>query len=384
MRHTRRLLLLALSLFANLLPTLSMAVDGLEPTNGLPSDPSFFPLGVWLQNPSRASAYKAIGINTFVGLWQGPTESELTQLAGEGMLLIVEQNEAALNSANGKIIRAWMQKDEPDNAQPLQGGGYGPCIPAVQVLQRTREMKRRDPTRPILLGLGKGVADPRWTGRGSCTGDLDYYPIAMTEADLIAFDVYPIADASLPVRHRIAYIADGMDRLMNWKDPRQRIWAAIETTKITNATDRPTPMQIRSEVWMAIISGATGITYFVHEFADGMREDGIFRHPDAVAAVAGINAEIRELAPALNAPAVSGIVRTHPSIRVMARAYMGRLYLFAVSMRDDTSFGEIEIPGYEDTVADVFNENRQLHLTAGRLSDTFAPYGVHIYILTQK
>src|SRR5262249_12595813 len=45
--------------------------------NGFPKDPSFFPIGVWLQSPTRAMSYKAIGINTYVGLWDGPTENQL-------------------------------------------------------------------------------------------------------------------------------------------------------------------------------------------------------------------------------------------------------------------------------------------------------------------
>ncbi len=34
--------------------------------NGLPADPNFFPIAVWLQQPVYASKFKAIGINTFV------------------------------------------------------------------------------------------------------------------------------------------------------------------------------------------------------------------------------------------------------------------------------------------------------------------------------
>jgi hypothetical protein len=38
------------------------------------SDPNFFPLAVWLQSPNNAAKYKAAGINTYVGLWRGPTD----------------------------------------------------------------------------------------------------------------------------------------------------------------------------------------------------------------------------------------------------------------------------------------------------------------------
>src|SRR5690349_3135379 len=48
--------------------------------NGPPSDPSFFPIAVWLQSPPNAKRYKDVGINLFVGLWEGPTEDQLSTL----------------------------------------------------------------------------------------------------------------------------------------------------------------------------------------------------------------------------------------------------------------------------------------------------------------
>ena len=53
--------------------------------NGFPTAPDFFPIGVWLQSPSNAAAFRVLGINTFVGLWQGPTAAQLRDLAASGM-----------------------------------------------------------------------------------------------------------------------------------------------------------------------------------------------------------------------------------------------------------------------------------------------------------
>ncbi|HTQ43092.1 MAG TPA: hypothetical protein VMI75_10085, partial [Polyangiaceae bacterium] len=36
-------------------------------TRGVPTDPSFFPIGVWLQLPSHASELQKIGVNVYVG-----------------------------------------------------------------------------------------------------------------------------------------------------------------------------------------------------------------------------------------------------------------------------------------------------------------------------
>ena len=53
--------------------------------NGPSGDPNYFPLAVWLQDPRNAGKFKALGINTYVGLWQGPTEGQLAELARQGM-----------------------------------------------------------------------------------------------------------------------------------------------------------------------------------------------------------------------------------------------------------------------------------------------------------
>src|SRR6266511_3113484 len=37
--------------------------------NGPPSDPGYYPIAVWLQDPRNAKSYRAAGINLFVGLW---------------------------------------------------------------------------------------------------------------------------------------------------------------------------------------------------------------------------------------------------------------------------------------------------------------------------
>ena len=60
------------------------------------SDPSFFPLAVWCQDPAKAEDYKALGINTYVMLWQGPTEDDLAKPAKAGMKTICEQNGVGL------------------------------------------------------------------------------------------------------------------------------------------------------------------------------------------------------------------------------------------------------------------------------------------------
>jgi len=59
--------------------------------HGFPTDPAFFPIGVWMQNPLNAARYQAVGINHYVGLWQGPTDEQFTTWLAAGMHVVCEQ-----------------------------------------------------------------------------------------------------------------------------------------------------------------------------------------------------------------------------------------------------------------------------------------------------
>jgi len=346
---------------------------------GFPSDPGFFPIGVWLQSPDNAPEYKRLGINTFVGLWKGPTEAQLAALAKNGMFAVAEQNDVGLTSVNRNVIRSWMQPDEPDNAQHSLLG-YGPCISAAEVSAKSHAIRLRDPTRPILINFGRGVADPFWPGRGRCTGDQEYYAAAAVGADILSFDIYPVGSDTTHVKGKLEYVASGVDFLVKGATPQQRVWAILETTALD--PKRPvTPDELRTEVWMALIHGATGIVYFVHEWTGGFREDGVFRHPEIVREIADIDRAIAELAPVLNAPSASMpvAVLSEVPVNIITRKHDGYLYIFAVVMRNATTTAEFTIPGLSNSIATALGENRSVPFQSGVLKDSIPGYGVRLY-----
>jgi len=348
--------------------------------NGFPADPGFFPLGVWLQSPKNAASYQAIGINTFVGLWEGPTEAQLAALAGHGMFAVAAQNEIGLGSANRGVIKAWLQEDEPDDAQPGWLRRYQPCIPAAEVARRSRALKARDATRPVMVNFGPGVADESWPGRGTCTGDLRYYDRAVEGADILSFDIYPVANDRFEIAGKLEYVARGVANLVKRAATGQRVWAAIETTSIRSG-HRVTPAQLRAEVWMALLHGATGIFYFVHEWSSGFREDGIFRYPEIVREVAAVDRTITALAPVLNSPSLAGKVTVSAPvpIAIMAKQQGDALYVFAAAMQDAPSTARFAIRGLADAEAQVIGEDRAAAVANGILEDAFPGYGVHLY-----
>jgi hypothetical protein len=380
MRFKTRLVAVVLGAAAGALvgpaPTLEQGF-GVAFENGLPTDPSYFPIGVWVQSPSRASEYRAIGINLFIGLWQGPTEPQLAELARLGMPVIASQNDVALHSPNAKMIRGWMQDDEPDNAQPIAPDHWGPCIPASLVAQRSAAIKAKDPTRPVFINFGRGVADPNWGGRGSCAGDLAYYEQASSGADILSFDIYPIASG---YGGQLDYPSRGVKRLREAARNAQRIWAIVETTHIESEA-RVTPVQLRSEALLALLEGANGLVYFADEWTGGFREDGLFRYPDIVKAVTDANALIQRLAPVLNSPTLDGRIASSGTISstTMLKERDGDLYLFAGSTDSKSGSVSFTLSGLTAGRAELIGENRQVSVSNGVFSDNFGPYEVHIY-----
>ncbi|MCC7380964.1 MAG: hypothetical protein IT384_03995 [Deltaproteobacteria bacterium] len=355
-------------------------------SHGPSADPSTFPIAVWLQSESNAAAYRAIGINLFVGLWEGPTDAQLSSVQAAGLQTVCDQNAVGLTHASESTIIAWQQQDEPDNAQPDGNGGYGPCIPASEIQTRADAMRAADATRPVYLNLGQGVANDDWVGRGSaCAGTSDYPDYART-ADILSFDIYPTNETTASVRGNLWYVALGVDRLRMWSDYAKPVWTWIETTRISATGARPTPEHVRAEVWMALVHGARGIGYFVHEF-DPFVEAGLLADAEMSAAVGSLNARIQSLAPVLNTPSLATAVDVGSSdpavpVDVMVKQLAGTTYLFAVSMRDapTTATFTLRVPDAATLQnATVLDEARTVPVTGGIFTDAFTGYGVHLY-----
>ncbi|HEX4355043.1 MAG TPA: hypothetical protein VHZ95_19060, partial [Polyangiales bacterium] len=73
---------------------------------------------MWLQSPPNASRYKAVGIDLFVGLDDGPTEDQLSALKTAGVPTFCDQSGVWKSHLNDATLWGYLQPDEPDNAQP--------------------------------------------------------------------------------------------------------------------------------------------------------------------------------------------------------------------------------------------------------------------------
>ena len=142
-----------------------------------------------------------------------------------------------------------MSPDEPDNAQPNAFGGYGRAVDPAEIARKYVSYKTADPTRPIYLGLGQGVAYDGWWGRGSNPPpEASYVPTA----DIVGYDIYPYNKCGTEpaICGQFWRNALGVDRLRRWSTHNQAVWTWIEASRMGRDSG-PTPAQIRSEVWLS-------------------------------------------------------------------------------------------------------------------------------------
>jgi len=355
--------------------------------NGLPFDPSYFPIAVWLQSPRNALRFKSAGINLYVALWNGPTEEQLKALTEAGMPVICDQNKVGLAHKDDPIIIGWMHGDEPDNAQPIVDPAtgkesYGGPVPPQRIVDDYNKIRSADPTRPVMLNLGQGVANDEWYGRGSGAHISDYLTY-VKGGDIVSYDVYPVVGINKPDgENYLWYVAKGVSRLMEWTGGKKILWNCIECTHIGSKDKKVTPHQVRAEVWMSLIHGSTGIIWFVHEWEPKFNEYALLDDPEMLSAVTAINNQIHELAPILNTPSVGNLVTVKSSdldvpIAVMTKQYAGATYVFAVGMRNAPTKVIFEIKGFSN--AQVIGEDRAIKINDGKFEDEFKAYDVHIY-----
>ena len=354
-------------------------------SHGPPSAPGFFPISVWLQSPGNAPRFAALGINQYIGLYNGPSEGDLTTLTTGKMPALGDQNAVGLAHLSDPILRGWTQQDEPDNAQPDGAGGYGPCVAPSTIVASYAAWTGKDATRPVFLNFGRGAADTAWFGRGSaCASKTDMYPQYAAGADVLSFDIYPVNDAAGKEPPKLWMVAQGVDNIRGWADRKKPVWTWIETTAIDGAA-KPTPAQLRMEVWSAVVHGALGIGYFVHQFKPAFSEAALLDDATTSAAVLEVDTQLGKLAPVLDTPSIAngvGVKTTDAAIPidVMLKRFGGSTYLFAVGMRDGKNQATFTLSCVGKAAkAEVLGESRTVDVTAGVLTDAFEPYAVHLY-----
>jgi hypothetical protein len=292
----------------------------------------------------------------------------------------------ALNHLKDPTIIGWMHGDEPDNAQPLEkGAGYGPPIAPEKIVQHYNRLRAADPSRPVMLNLGQGVAWDGWYGRGSRSHHPEDYPKYLEGSDIVSFDIYPAVHDNPEVAGKLWFVAQGVERLVQWSDGQRIVWNCLECTRISNPDRKPTRHEVRCEAWMSLIHGSRGLIYFVHQFKPNFREAALLDDPEMLEGVTALNRQITQLAPVLNSPTLRDAVTVQAQnssvpVAVTVRRDKRAIWIFAVAMRDGSTTAEFTLkdsPGIKSI--EVLEEHRSLPARQGVFKDRFGSWDVHLY-----
>lgn len=372
----------------------------------LPADPSFFPVGVWLESvidPADTAKDKAAGINTYVEL---TSNSDLGLVRSAGMYAITSPQRG-----HGAETAGWLISDEVDMwGGPGSDGWTGNypgqgdvCQPAGGRCGYTvqRQITERLPKdkRLRMANYGKGIAF--WQSDAEARRFVNEFQ------DVVSVDTYWFTDRAicadgeggglidpsagrLPAErcHRAANYGRTIDRVRSLVDPpgTKPVWSFVEVGHPFTEDDYPTiePAQLTAAVWSSIIHGARGIVYFNHSFGGPCVSQHALREPCYAAvrdAVARVNARIQALAPVLNAPFADGVTTVTADVDTATKWYDGHFYVLAgaAGVRPDEEV-RFAMPCVGNATATVLDENRTLPVRAGVFTDRFAdPNAVHLY-----
>jgi hypothetical protein len=241
---------------------------------------------------------------------------------------------------------------------------------------------------------------PIWTNHAprNLISTLAYYNRA---TDLAGCDIYPVpepqAQSNLPNKtiHVVGDEADKSVASVNGDKPTIMVlqgfgWAELsrQSNQKPNAV-LPTFEESRFMAYDAIVHGARGINYWGTAYTD--------KPSRFYSDLKSLVSELAAMEPVLTAEVVTGKEAGHvlvaaqgaapragetpalPGVQMMRRRLAGKTFVIAINTEKKTRKAEFVLPGLTAKRLQALFEERSVPVTAGKFSDEFGPYGVHVY-----
>ncbi len=362
-------------------------------SNPLPSDPEYFPVGVWLQDAvsqTEIDLDKDAGFNLYVAL---TANSDLSLLQRNGMRAILQQSEWRENriAMNSPAVAGWEMFDEVDMSQG-PGRGYATMSSIVARLPTDGRLRYNNYGKGVMFWQTDAEA-ARFVNEFQhvVSNDIYWFTDPHYKEGLVVpwlNDGKPLTMTQIRRAANYGYTVDRM-RTLDAKDGVLRpIWNFIEvgwpyTETAAQGARTIAPAEVRAAVWHSIIAGARGIIYFNHSFNGPNPSHHVLRdraYASVRAVVSSTNHLIIQLAPVLNAPFADAFATADPSVRIMTKFHQDRYFVFAGSKENSASTPTFRLTGFDTGTATVIAENRTIPISNGRFSDSFEDgNAVHIY-----
>jgi hypothetical protein len=344
------------------------------------TDPSFFPIAVFLGKPEHASSLYSIGVNTYMGAeHDGSAMSSITRT---GMNVIAQDEWSSSEVGTDPKVVGWFLSDECEM-------GYSNCgdTEAQELAMQTQyaaAARAKKDGRFLQANFGNGVLGTFWSPDTMDdhlalldVSSVDKY--AYTSPD-VRFEINRNPHWTLGDPQRAVAYGWLQDRMETYTSPNgsKPNWVFVETAKPylteAGATSINTD-QIGGAVWNAIIHGAGGIAYFQHNNNGTCGNYSLVDCADSRAATAKVNAEVKSLAPVLNTQPYhwSFGANLQTSLRVLG----GSAYILAMTS-GGTGSRTFTLPaGVTGTSVEVVGENRTIPVNNGGFTDSFAKESTH-------
>lgn len=336
--------------------------------------PPAFVIGVWSQPASTLAKWKARGVNTGFGYEaQGGSVSNATwsQAAADAGLAYIRHPGASLaaDAADPRLL-AWLHEDEPEIHN------VAPSVLAADYAI----WKAAAPNKPVAVTFSGGNVVFSVTPEST-------YRSYIASADWIASDFYPISGWK---RADWLYrVGETLDTLSRWSGNKPQ-YAFIETSSQPLPDGPPgingvSPGQFRSMAWSAVIHGARGIIYFPDAFNPEFVYDST--PPEIVAEMTQLNSRLTDISATLAGPinpAALAATVDAPLEAGWRKTVTGRLLIVLNPTNRTLSNVAIRLGGSGAATAKVQWEARTVQATGGTITDSFEPFGVHVYQVTGR
>ncbi|SDS52717.1 hypothetical protein SAMN04489743_0261 [Pseudarthrobacter equi] len=367
----------------------------------LPDDPGFFPVGVWFESVLSdvdIATDRAAGLNTYVQLTD---DSNVDLVKSNGLHAFPSTTKSG---SSGFVISdevdMWGGGGNSNWTGRTQGEGII-CDPPDSACGYTiqESLKLQFPRQSLLYAnYGKGVTFH--------LKDSEAAQFVNQYQDVVSADNYWFTDPYIcsPVEggavfapgrdlsdeecRTAAHYGWTVDRVRSLVQPAgsKPVWAFVEVGQPFSDPASPpiSPAQVRAAVWSSLIHGARGIVYFNHNFGGTCLSQHVLRDEcggDVRPAVTAVNHLITSLAPALNAPSITGLITSGtPGVDMLVKASGGHLYLMAASTRNERRDVAFSLACGSPEQVTVLDEGRTISMSGKTFTDTFDDANaVHVY-----
>jgi hypothetical protein len=352
----------------------------------------FFPIGMFSVGPENLKIVREAGFNTAHTYITDPVilqkYIDTAEKTGIKLLMypsdkadkgVIDLEKAKLfieKNRNAKSVLAWFVADEPElnDGTPSQIEGINSFI------------KRIDPNHPTAVVIHR----------------TDRFKEYKDASDILMTDRYPVP--SRPLSH----IAETTEWAVKQKGDSGPVWAVLQAFGYQNqklkgwGAREPTYDEMRAMTFLSIIHGAKAIFYFTFTGS----QYWILQSPEHWNNLKRIVAELNRIYPLLLLPNDNltitlditegpqkdewGALPVHLAIRHLTKD-SGELkagyYIIAANSLDKTVKATFPLNGMlvsSKYAINILADGNKIHIDKGSFSDTFKPYAVHFYRITER